>query len=113
MFLSGQSTLSSQAGENFSKLPVGVALHGLSKIYGDRMAIENLNVSFYEGHVTSLLGHNGAGKTTTMYVGYNCLSFYRISMSEDEYKCSLTIYILYVSFKFDLCIPLIISTPCC
>ncbi|XP_071316090.1 ATP-binding cassette sub-family A member 13 [Trachinotus anak] len=62
----GQSTLSSQGGEDFSKLPVGVALHGLSKIYGDRVAIQNLNVSFYEGHVTSLLGHNGAGKTTTM-----------------------------------------------
>uniref|UniRef100_A0A8C4EJC6 ATP-binding cassette, sub-family A (ABC1), member 12 n=1 Tax=Dicentrarchus labrax TaxID=13489 RepID=A0A8C4EJC6_DICLA len=62
----GQSTLSSQAGEDFSELPVGVALHGLGKIYGDRVAIQNLNVSFYEGHVTSLLGHNGAGKTTTM-----------------------------------------------
>uniref|UniRef100_A0A4W6EYE1 ATP binding cassette subfamily A member 12 n=1 Tax=Lates calcarifer TaxID=8187 RepID=A0A4W6EYE1_LATCA len=60
------SSLSSQAGEDFSELPVGVALHGLSKMYGDRIAIENLNVSFYEGHVTSLLGHNGAGKTTTM-----------------------------------------------
>ncbi|XP_049904471.1 glucosylceramide transporter ABCA12 isoform X1 [Epinephelus moara] len=62
----GQNTLSSQTGEDFSELPVGVALHGLSKIYGDRVAIENLNVAFYEGHVTSLLGHNGAGKTTTM-----------------------------------------------
>uniref|UniRef100_A0A671U5U1 ATP binding cassette subfamily A member 12 n=1 Tax=Sparus aurata TaxID=8175 RepID=A0A671U5U1_SPAAU len=49
-----------------SPLPVGVSLHGLSKMYGDRVAIQNLNVSFYEGHVTSLLGHNGAGKTTTM-----------------------------------------------
>ncbi|TNN77396.1 ATP-binding cassette sub-family A member 12 [Liparis tanakae] len=72
----GHNTLSSQAGEDFSKLPVGVALHGLSKIYGDRLAIENLNVSFYEGHITSLLGHNGAGKTTTMYVWHN-LSLFR------------------------------------
>ncbi|TDH06959.1 hypothetical protein EPR50_G00119390 [Perca flavescens] len=62
----GQSTLSSQAGEDFSNLPVGVALHGLSKSYGDRAAIQNLNLSFYEGQITSLLGHNGAGKTTTM-----------------------------------------------
>lgn len=93
---------------------MGVALHGLSKIYGDRVAIENLNVSFYEGHVTSLLGHNGAGKTTTMYVGHKCLSFEKISRSSDENKCSLTIYILYVmSFKFDLYLPLIISTVCC
>ncbi|XP_041662328.1 ATP-binding cassette sub-family A member 12 [Cheilinus undulatus] len=62
----GQSALSSQDGEDFSHLPVGVTLHSLSKLYGDRVAIQNLNVSFYEGHVTSLLGHNGAGKTTTM-----------------------------------------------
>uniref|UniRef100_A0A668A1F8 ATP binding cassette subfamily A member 12 n=1 Tax=Myripristis murdjan TaxID=586833 RepID=A0A668A1F8_9TELE len=62
----GHSTLSSQDSEDFSGIPVGVALHGLTKTYGDRAAIQNLNVSFYEGHVTSLLGHNGAGKTTTM-----------------------------------------------
>uniref|UniRef100_A0A0S7EWI0 ABCAC n=4 Tax=Poeciliopsis prolifica TaxID=188132 RepID=A0A0S7EWI0_9TELE len=62
----GKSSLSFEAGEDFSELPVGVALHGLTKVYGDKTAIENLNVNFHEGHVTSLLGHNGAGKTTTM-----------------------------------------------
>ncbi|XP_061827806.2 glucosylceramide transporter ABCA12 [Nerophis lumbriciformis] len=62
----GGGTLSSQAGEDFSDLPVGVALRGLTKVYGERVAVENLNVVFHEGHVTSLLGHNGAGKTTTM-----------------------------------------------
>ncbi|XP_029967302.1 uncharacterized protein abca12 isoform X2 [Salarias fasciatus] len=61
-----RSALTSEAAEDFSDLPVGVALHGLTKLYGNQAAIENLNVSFYEGHVTSLLGHNGAGKTTTM-----------------------------------------------
>uniref|UniRef100_A0A3B3UCG3 ATP binding cassette subfamily A member 12 n=1 Tax=Poecilia latipinna TaxID=48699 RepID=A0A3B3UCG3_9TELE len=62
----GKSSLSYEAGEDFSELPVGVALHGLTKTYGDKTAIQNLNVNFHEGHVTSLLGHNGAGKTTTM-----------------------------------------------
>ncbi|XP_053732917.1 glucosylceramide transporter ABCA12 [Synchiropus splendidus] len=62
----GQSSLSTQEGGDFSHLPVGVTLHGLTKAYGDRVALENLNLTFYEGHVTSLLGHNGAGKTTTM-----------------------------------------------
>ncbi|KAJ8352847.1 hypothetical protein SKAU_G00243230 [Synaphobranchus kaupii] len=56
----------SQVEDEFTGLPVGVALHGLTKMYGSRAAIQNLNVSFYEGHVTALLGHNGAGKTTTM-----------------------------------------------
>ncbi|XP_068185436.1 glucosylceramide transporter ABCA12 [Antennarius striatus] len=62
----GQSKFSSQTAEDLSELRVGVSLHSLGKIYGDRVAIQNLNVSFYEGHITSLLGHNGAGKTTTM-----------------------------------------------
>uniref|UniRef100_A0A8B9KAB8 ATP-binding cassette, sub-family A (ABC1), member 12 n=1 Tax=Astyanax mexicanus TaxID=7994 RepID=A0A8B9KAB8_ASTMX len=55
-----------RSNEEFTGLPVGVSLQGLTKTYGSRKAIENLNLSFYEGHVTSLLGHNGAGKTTTM-----------------------------------------------
>ncbi|CAL8371002.1 unnamed protein product [Arctogadus glacialis] len=57
---------SSATNEEFRGLPVGVALHRLSKMYGERVALSDLSVSFYEGHVTSLLGHNGAGKTTTM-----------------------------------------------
>ncbi|KAG9477530.1 hypothetical protein GDO78_002762, partial [Eleutherodactylus coqui] len=47
-------------------LNVGVSLHGLTKIYQSKAAVENLNLNFYEGHITSLLGHNGAGKTTTL-----------------------------------------------
>jgi len=63
----GKSSLASNGEEDFSGLAVGVSLHGLTKTYGGRHAVDNLNLSFYEGHVTSLLGHNGAGKTTTMY----------------------------------------------
>ncbi|KAM4836521.1 glucosylceramide transporter ABCA12 isoform 2-T2 [Thomomys bottae] len=47
-------------------LPVGVALHGVTKTYGSKIAVDNLNLNFYEGHITSLLGPNGAGKTTTI-----------------------------------------------
>ncbi|XP_042586458.1 uncharacterized protein LOC109091145 [Cyprinus carpio] len=62
----GKSSLAGNGEEDFSGLPVGVSLYGLTKTYGNRHAVDNLNLSFYEGHVTSLLGHNGAGKTTTM-----------------------------------------------
>ncbi|XP_077071802.1 uncharacterized protein abca12 [Siphateles boraxobius] len=62
----GKSSLASNGEEDFSGLPVGVSLYGLTKTYGGRHAVDNLNLSFYEGHITSLLGHNGAGKTTTM-----------------------------------------------
>ncbi|XP_036175420.1 ATP-binding cassette sub-family A member 12 isoform X4 [Myotis myotis] len=47
-------------------LTVGVALHGVTKTYGSKIAVDNLNLNFYEGHITSLLGPNGAGKTTTI-----------------------------------------------
>ncbi|XP_008589246.1 PREDICTED: ATP-binding cassette sub-family A member 12 [Galeopterus variegatus] len=47
-------------------LTVGVALHGVTKIYSSKVAVDNLNLNFYEGHITSLLGPNGAGKTTTI-----------------------------------------------
>ena len=33
-----------------------------------KIAVEDLNLNFYEGQITSFLGHNGAGKTTTMWV---------------------------------------------
>ncbi|KAI5091183.1 ATP-binding cassette sub-family A member 12 [Silurus meridionalis] len=64
--IKGTGDLHPHADEEFSELPVGVSLRGLTKTYGARKAIENLNLMFYEGHVTALLGHNGAGKTTTM-----------------------------------------------
>uniref|UniRef100_A0A8C9WNN1 ATP-binding cassette, sub-family A (ABC1), member 12 n=1 Tax=Scleropages formosus TaxID=113540 RepID=A0A8C9WNN1_SCLFO len=59
-------SVSFQEENEFQGLRVGVSLHGLTKLYGSEAAIKNLNISFYEGHVTALLGHNGAGKTTTM-----------------------------------------------
>ncbi|XP_064371423.1 glucosylceramide transporter ABCA12 isoform X2 [Dromaius novaehollandiae] len=49
-------------------LTLGVSLHGITKIYGSRAAVENLSLNFYEGNITSLLGHNGAGKTTTISI---------------------------------------------
>ena len=47
---------------------VGVAIKNLSKVYkkGRKPAVDGLNLNFYEGEITSFLGHNGAGKTTTM-----------------------------------------------
>uniref|UniRef100_A0A8C1ZLD1 P-type phospholipid transporter n=1 Tax=Cyprinus carpio TaxID=7962 RepID=A0A8C1ZLD1_CYPCA len=42
----------------------------LVKIYkkGAKLAVNHLNIKFYEGQITSFLGHNGAGKTTTMSI---------------------------------------------
>lgn len=41
---------------------------GLTKDYGSRRAIENLNFEAKQGEVVGFLGPNGAGKTTTMRI---------------------------------------------
>uniref|UniRef100_A0A8C0BFV2 ATP binding cassette subfamily A member 12 n=1 Tax=Buteo japonicus TaxID=224669 RepID=A0A8C0BFV2_9AVES len=49
-------------------LTLGVSLCGITKVYGSKAAVDNLSLNFYEGNITSLLGHNGAGKTTTISI---------------------------------------------
>ncbi|XP_051957162.1 phospholipid-transporting ATPase ABCA1 [Xyrauchen texanus] len=51
-------------------LILGVSIRNLVKIYkkGAKVAVNHLNIKFYEGQITSFLGHNGAGKTTTMSI---------------------------------------------
>ncbi|KAK7128111.1 hypothetical protein R3I93_020650 [Phoxinus phoxinus] len=51
-------------------LILGVSIRNLVKIYkkGSKLAVNHLNMKFYEGQITSFLGHNGAGKTTTMSI---------------------------------------------
>lgn len=46
----------------------GVYIDNLVKVYshGKKLAVDGLTLGFYEGQITSFLGHNGAGKTTTM-----------------------------------------------
>ncbi|MGH0120758.1 UNVERIFIED_CONTAM: hypothetical protein FKN15_027124 [Acipenser sinensis] len=53
-----------------SHLPLGVSIQNLVKVYssGAKLAVNGLNLNFYQGQITSFLGHNGAGKTTTMSI---------------------------------------------
>src|SRR5205814_6605851 len=41
-------------------------LHGLTRRFDGRVAVEDLNVAIPEGTVFGFLGPNGAGKTTTV-----------------------------------------------
>jgi ABC-2 type transport system ATP-binding protein len=43
-----------------------IEVRGLSKRYGDKIAVNDLSFSVAPGKVTGFLGPNGAGKTTTM-----------------------------------------------
>uniref|UniRef100_A0A4W6FC69 ATP binding cassette subfamily A member 4 n=1 Tax=Lates calcarifer TaxID=8187 RepID=A0A4W6FC69_LATCA len=51
-------------------LTMGVQIQDLVKVFdgSSRPAVNCLNINFYEGQITSFLGHNGAGKTTTMSI---------------------------------------------
>lgn len=45
-----------------------IEIRNLTKNYGDRKAIDNLNFTVKKGEVVGFLGPNGAGKTTTMKI---------------------------------------------
>ncbi|XP_047446367.1 retinal-specific phospholipid-transporting ATPase ABCA4-like isoform X2 [Mugil cephalus] len=51
-------------------LVLGVQIEDLVKVFdgSSRPAVNGLSINFYEGQITSFLGHNGAGKTTTMSI---------------------------------------------
>ncbi|XP_027028734.1 phospholipid-transporting ATPase ABCA1b [Tachysurus fulvidraco] len=56
--------------EEPTHLELGVHIQNLVKVYrhGKKLAVDGLTLGFYEGQITSFLGHNGAGKTTTMSI---------------------------------------------
>ena len=43
-----------------------IEVEGLTKRYGDKVAVNNLSFAVRPGIVTGFLGPNGAGKSTTM-----------------------------------------------
>lgn len=45
-----------------------IKINGLTKKFGDFVAVDNLTLSIKEGEVFAVLGHNGAGKTTAIYM---------------------------------------------
>jgi ABC-2 type transport system ATP-binding protein len=45
-----------------------VRCEGLTKVYGEITALEDLTVEIPRGHIFGYIGHNGAGKTTTIRI---------------------------------------------
>lgn len=45
-----------------------IEIHGLRKIYGSFVAVDDLNLNIEKNSFTGFLGPNGAGKSTTLKV---------------------------------------------
>jgi ABC-2 type transport system ATP-binding protein len=48
--------------------PPAVQVRGLVKRYGDKAAVDGLDLDIHPGEIVALLGPNGAGKTTTVEI---------------------------------------------
>ncbi len=52
----------------FNVLDDGLLVSKISKTYGNKQVIRNLNLNIKRGEIVGLLGPNGAGKTTSFYI---------------------------------------------
>ena len=50
-------------------------IEGLTKVYGDKKAVDNLDLHIQKGEIYGFIGHNGAGKTTTIKACCGILDF--------------------------------------
>jgi len=63
-----------------------VVVEGASKRYGDKMAINNINLTIRQGETVALIGPNGAGKTTLIesIIGLKQLDEGRVRLFGEE-----------------------------
>ncbi|MGM9615130.1 MAG: ABC transporter ATP-binding protein [Oscillospiraceae bacterium] len=66
----------------------------LTKIYGDKKAVDDLSLHIWPGEIYGFIGHNGAGKTTTLKACCGILQYDHgeitvdgVSMKEDPLLC--------------------------
>ena len=65
-----------------------IELKGLTKRYGNFVAVDNLNLLIPKGEIFGFIGPNGAGKTTT------------INMINNLFSCPLFFKIQQKTFSF-------------
>ena len=54
--------------KNLSVSKIAVEMNNISKSFGGIKALDNVNVSFFDGEIHALLGENGAGKSTILKI---------------------------------------------
>ena len=71
-----------------------IDIRNLTKIYGDKKAVDNLSLHIGAGEMYAFIGHNGAGKTTTIKSVCGLLNFDEgeiyvdgVSIKEDPIAC--------------------------
>ncbi len=69
-------------------------IENLTKIYGEKKAVDNLSLHIRAGEIYGFIGHNGAGKTTTLKACCGILNFEEgeiyvdgISVKQDPVAC--------------------------
>lgn len=69
-------------------------ISNLTKIYGDKKAVDNLSLQINPGEIYGFIGHNGAGKTTTLKSVVGILNFDEgeilvdgVSIKENPIEC--------------------------
>ena len=55
---------------NFTKSPFALELHGITKAFGNNLAVDSVDFALEQGEIRTLLGENGAGKSTLMNLIY-------------------------------------------
>ncbi len=72
-----------------------IEIHGVTKVYKDLTAVDNLSLSIAEGEIFGFIGPNGAGKTTTIKIlatllkptqGYAMVGGYNVLTQADDVK---------------------------
>ena len=54
--------------KNLSVSKIAVEMNNISKSFGGIKALDNVDVSFFDGEIHALLGENGAGKSTILKI---------------------------------------------
>ncbi|MBF0715519.1 ABC transporter ATP-binding protein [Gemelliphila palaticanis] len=76
-----------------------IEIQNLSKHYGEKIALNNLNLKINGGEIFGLIGHNGAGKSTTIKSLVSVINptsgeifIDKLNLKENRFECKKKLY---------------------